>query len=288
MTEIVKRNEQMDLAIEQVVVDGNLGGLTPSQRVAYYRKVCESLGLNPFTKPFDYITLNGKLTLYARKDATEQLRKLNGVSITNLDGRVIDDLYIVTATAQAKDGRLDQATGAVSVGTLKGEAKANAIMKAETKAKRRVTLSICGLGWTDESEVDSIPGAQFVRVDNETGEIIEQPRAVTPPAQHRPARPPVVVEQQPVTTDDNPFEDEEDLHDEIPPKVAAWLKTKSPVDEAKAWAIEVKACNHPNHASNALRDVINNQFGGRLHTGNLAQVLTSFYLNRQEKLAEAA
>jgi hypothetical protein len=30
-------------------------------------------------------------------------------------------------------------------------------MKAETKAKRRVTLSICGLGMLDESEVESLP-----------------------------------------------------------------------------------------------------------------------------------
>ncbi len=30
-----------------------------------------------------------------------------------------------------------------------------------------------GLGWTDESEVDSIPGAQAVRVDHETGEILD-------------------------------------------------------------------------------------------------------------------
>ena len=60
----------------------------------------------------------------------------------------------------------------MSIAGLKGEAKANAIMKAETKAKRRVTLSIVGLGWTDESEVDSIPGAQRVAVDTSTGEII--------------------------------------------------------------------------------------------------------------------
>ena len=30
-------------------------------------------------------------------------------------------------------------------------------MKAETKSKRRVTLSICGLGFLDESEIDTIP-----------------------------------------------------------------------------------------------------------------------------------
>jgi hypothetical protein len=33
------------------------------------------------------------------------------------------------------------------------------MMKAVTKAKRRVTLSICGLGMLDETEVDSVPGA---------------------------------------------------------------------------------------------------------------------------------
>lgn len=169
---IVKQDEQQFAIIEEVVVSGDLAKLNPAQRVQYYNRVCESLGLNPFTKPFDYITLNGKLTLYARKDATEQLRRIQRISITGLDAKLVDDLYIVNATAMTPDGRIDQATGAVSVNGLKGESKANAIMKAETKAKRRVTLSICGLGWTDESEVDSIPGAQKVAVNMETGEIV--------------------------------------------------------------------------------------------------------------------
>ena len=42
---------------------------------------------------------------------------------------------------------------------LKGEALANAMMKAETKAKRRATLSICGLALLDELEVETIPNA---------------------------------------------------------------------------------------------------------------------------------
>jgi len=169
---IMKQDEQQFAIVEEVVVSGDLAKLNPAQRVQYYNRVCESLGLNPFTKPFDYITLNGKLTLYARKDATEQLRRIQRISITSLDARLVDDLYIVNATAMTPDGRIDQATGAVSVNGLKGESKANAIMKAETKAKRRVTLSICGLGWTDESEVDSIPGAQKVAVNMDTGEIV--------------------------------------------------------------------------------------------------------------------
>jgi hypothetical protein len=45
----------------------------------------------------------------------------------------------------------------VSLHNLKGEALANAIMKCETKAKRRVTLSICGLGLLDELDVETLP-----------------------------------------------------------------------------------------------------------------------------------
>lgn len=176
MTTTLVRSEQDQeqfSIIEQVVITGDLAKLSSQQRVAYYNRVCESVGLNPFTSPFSYINLNGKLKLYVNKDATEQLRRLHGISITSLAGRVVDDLYIVTVTAQSRDGRIDQATGAVSIGGKKGEDKANAIMKAETKGKRRVTLSMAGLGWLDESEVDSIPGAQRVYVDTGTGEIIE-------------------------------------------------------------------------------------------------------------------
>lgn len=165
--------------IEQVVMQGDLSKLNPEQRVLYYRKVCESSGLNPYTRPFDYISLNGKLTLYAKKDATEQLRKLNGISIEKLESQVIDDLYIVKATAKTKDGRIDESTGAVVIGHLKGEAKANAIMKAETKAKRRVTLSISGMGWTDESEIETIPNAKTIDVDLNTGEIKNDSSKIT-------------------------------------------------------------------------------------------------------------
>ncbi len=180
MSQELAKREQEFAVIEQVVMQGDLSQLNPEQRVLYYRKVCESSGLNPYSNPFAYISLNGKLTLYAKKDCTEQLRKINGVSIEELSDKLIDDIYIVTAKAKDKHGRIDQAKGAVVIGNLKGEAKANAIMKAETKAKRRVTLSICGMGWTDESEIDSIPGAKTVDVDFGTGELksveVERPR----------------------------------------------------------------------------------------------------------------
>ncbi len=132
----------------------DLGNLTDQERATHYQQVCDSLGLNSLTRPFEYIKLNGKLTLYAKKDCTEQLRKIHKVSISQLVGPVIDE-GIVVFTAHAKDGngRTDIATGAASI-QGKGDDRANAIMKAETKAKRRVTLSLCGLGMLDETEVE--------------------------------------------------------------------------------------------------------------------------------------
>lgn len=169
-------NHDMSMeAMENVLVNGDLSRLSPADRLAYYRNVCTSIGLNPLTKPFDYLKLSGRLTLYARKDATDQLRRIHGISIISTDAERVDDVYVVTAVARTAEGRTDTDIGAVPLANLKGEALANAMMKAHTKAKRRVTLSISGLGMLDESEVESIPQQQrqFVEVDHETGEIID-------------------------------------------------------------------------------------------------------------------
>lgn len=143
--------------VERVLVMGDLAQLSPEHRMAYYQAVCKSLGLNPLTKPFEYLTLNGKLRLYALRDCTDQLRKIHGVSIYISSRERLGDVYIVTARAKDRTGREDESTGVVTVGHLKGDALANALMKCETKAKRRVTLSIAGLGWLDETELETLP-----------------------------------------------------------------------------------------------------------------------------------
>src|SRR5882672_5279721 len=143
--------------IEKTLVAGDLAKLSTDDRYKYYKKVCESLGLNPLTQPFEYVTLNGRLRLYARKDCTDQLRRIYEVSVDELhhDFKEVIGLYIVTAVG-SRGKRKDTGTGAVSIKGLSGDALANAIMKAETKAKRRLTLSICGLGLLDETEVETI------------------------------------------------------------------------------------------------------------------------------------
>ena len=149
----------------------DLSQMTEPQRAQLYGAVCRSVGLNPLTAPFEYIKLNGKLTLYAKKGATDQIRETRGISITSIEKDVMDGVLMVTVMAQDKSGRTDTDIGAVVVGGLRGEALANAYMKAITKAKRRVTLSLAGLGFLDETEVETVPSAVAVSVDHQTGEI---------------------------------------------------------------------------------------------------------------------
>lgn len=175
--------------MDRVIAQGDLARLSPADRVRYYMRTCESLGLNPLTKPFEYIELDGKLTLYATRTTTDQLRMIHRVALTIVARDTLHDVYIVTVRATMPDGRTDESTGAVPLVRERGEwrtsnsgkryyagdgtyedlppkERANAYMKAETKAKRRATLSICGLGWVDESEIDSIPSARRVNVND--------------------------------------------------------------------------------------------------------------------------
>ncbi len=175
---------------EKVLLGGDLSKLTPPERLSYYNAVCNSVGLNPLTRPFEYIVLNDRLVLYARKDCTDQLRELHGISVEIVCREVIDGVCVVTSRAKNMTERTDESIGAVpflkengqwersqsgkpyfqSDGTyspLSLEARSNAMMKAETKSKRRVTLSICGLGVMDESEIEAVADAKKVRIDVE-------------------------------------------------------------------------------------------------------------------------
>lgn len=145
--------------IEKVLLGGDLSVLKAEQKIKYMTTVCEKLGLNPMTKPFEFMRLNGKEVMYATKGAAEQLRDVHNISIRVVARDKIEGVYVVTAEASRPDGRVDSSTGAVSIEGLKGEALSNALMKAETKAKRRVTLSICSLNMLDETEVESIPAS---------------------------------------------------------------------------------------------------------------------------------
>lgn len=149
--------------------------LTVKEAAQYLYYVAKKHGLDPSTHPFDFLTQNGKRVLYANAGCADQIREKHNISIevesvTKLysDGITLIG-YIVTKKATMPimiEGmyagtRTHVDAGAAGIGGLTGDALANAIMRAHTKAERRVTLGIKGLGIPDISEVDTIQGAKL-------------------------------------------------------------------------------------------------------------------------------
>jgi hypothetical protein len=152
----------MDEVLHNIILQNDIASLKPEDRVKYIIKMCESLGLNPLTQPIQLIKFQGRVIPYMCKSGTDQLRKIYNVSISNISTSIQDDIIEVNVTASLPSGKTDTDIGCVSVAGLKGDALCNARMKAVTKAKRRVTLAICGCGMLDESEIDTMKGSVHI------------------------------------------------------------------------------------------------------------------------------
>jgi hypothetical protein len=160
---------------------GDISGLTAPQRVQYYLHTCAELGLNPNAQPFAFLKLNGKEVMYPTRGATDQLARIHQVNREIIDGpKVIDlagtKLLYAVCRASLPSGRIETSTAAVPIPSG-AEPVANAVMKVETKARRRATLAILGLALTDESEMDTIPAAARVDVPAPSREEIAQAMA---------------------------------------------------------------------------------------------------------------
>ena len=172
--------------VESLVLRGDLSGLGPRERANHYIAVCHGLGLNPASKPLDYLKLNGKEILYPNKGATDQLAAIHKVTREIIDGPKVMDLAgtkLVYALCRATlpGGRFE-----TSVATVPLVDPVNVLMKVETKAKRRATLSILGLGMLDEMELETIPA----NVQEPGGGVdLRAARLPTTTAQEPPQRP---------------------------------------------------------------------------------------------------
>ena len=147
-------------AINTALIKGDLCKLSPQEKHALYLKTCESVGLNHLTQPFGYIVLNGKERLYATRNCTDQLCRIHGISIVDTEEKFDEKtrIYSVKVKMQDKAGRYGINRGDVFIPTtMMGLDLANAYMKCHTKALRRCTLSMVGLSFLDETEVEDIP-----------------------------------------------------------------------------------------------------------------------------------
>ena len=179
MTALAEREQAGAVALDDVLGTGDLARLSNVQRVGHYLRVCRSLGLNPLSRPLDWIVFKGpdggeKLTLYANQSCAAQLRRQHHIRVEVVRREVVGELFVCEVKASTPDGREDFASKYVPLtnryGRLTGQHLGNAMMRAETGAKRRVTLSMVGLS----EPPDDLPAWRRVIIDG-TGRLIEQP-----------------------------------------------------------------------------------------------------------------
>lgn len=145
--------------LASVLLDGDLSKLDDEKRLSYHNTICDIIGLNPLVSGLKYTWLNGELKLYPGKQTADQLRALHKINTKIVGTEEFRGCYKVHVHATCgDDGREDDDFGIVNIENLKGQALADAMMKAVTKGKRRVTLSISGLGgMLDETEIETLP-----------------------------------------------------------------------------------------------------------------------------------
>lgn len=147
-------------AIQAALASNDYSKLTDQERAVLLNKTCESMGLNPLGQPFGFFKMkDGKVSLYAKRACSDQLGKIHGLSIIECGESFNEKTRILTVKVKMRDrdGRESMNRGDVFISpSLAGEDLANAYMRCHTKAVRRCTLAMCGLGFLDETEVEDI------------------------------------------------------------------------------------------------------------------------------------
>jgi hypothetical protein len=164
-------------AMEHVLATGDLAAFSPKQRVGYYLWLCKKLDIDSTSRPFDWLTLDGRLVFYPNRTCAEQLRRKHQISIEMVRKEVVGNLFCVEVKGWRPNGQQDFASKYVPLldgrgNRLSGQQYANALMKAESGAKRRLTFSMVGLAAVPDSE--DLAGARVVTVDAH-GNVIPQP-----------------------------------------------------------------------------------------------------------------
>ena len=152
--------EEAALAVQRVNAAGkDTRALSPKEREATLAGLSRALGLNPLVNGVRFLTLQGGEVLYVTRQATDQIAarlRLNRETLVGPEVRDVAGTKMVFCQVRvtAPDKRSEVATA-----TLPLRDPANDLMKCETKAKRRATLSLAGLGLLTEEETETIPGA---------------------------------------------------------------------------------------------------------------------------------
>ena len=164
-----------------VLAGGDLSALTADEKLQFIKIMEKQSGLEDQVAPFKILKIEGREVLYADKGTAEALRRKHNLSFTEprfeKEGNIYTCIIGIQNIVDAKHQngvRTDYDCGVVSVEGLDALGTANAKMACMTKAKRRATLSFCGLGMIDESEFDTIQAKMTTAEISNTGLQIDE------------------------------------------------------------------------------------------------------------------
>jgi hypothetical protein len=174
--------EQARSAVEHVLATGDYSQLTNAQRAAIVLETCARYGVDPLFRPFDWIefydpeTKLKKLTLYPKATLTDLLSRSHRIRIRTVEEKMVGSLFKVVLEGTMPDGRTETNVAYLDMADrdghpLRGQRYGNALMKARTKAKRRLVFGMLGGAPPD---FESLPQARVVVVDG-SGAVIREP-----------------------------------------------------------------------------------------------------------------
>lgn len=149
--------EDATTAFQQAVAaNRDTAGLRPEHRGALLNELARALKLNPLTKPVIFLKTGQGESIYVTRQGADQIAarlRLNRETVVGPEVRDIlgVKVFFCQVRVTAPDGRSEMATATLpAVDVLMG------LMKVETKAKRRATLSIAGLGMLSEEDAEEM------------------------------------------------------------------------------------------------------------------------------------
>lgn len=126
----------------------------------YYLDACAYHGVPPELNVLAFQYMDGgdgarRRVLYAKKGATDIIRERLGISVIQMEKEIFHGTLTYTCTGKNNVGRTEIAVGAAFIEGLSGRALEVAIMVAQTRATRRMTLQFAGAGLLDETELQA-------------------------------------------------------------------------------------------------------------------------------------
>jgi hypothetical protein len=160
----------------------DLDRLSKEELQQYYLDACQFHGVPPELNVLAFTYMDSgdgarRRVLYAKKGATDIIRERLGISVADLRKEIFNGTLTYTCFGKNKDGRFEIAVGASYIDGLTGRALEVAIMVAQTRAIRRMTLQFAGAGLIDETELQADSKTTDVKEALTTPQPVNRPNA---------------------------------------------------------------------------------------------------------------